>query len=237
MHNLFTVIIPCKNEENYIGELLQTISEQTVRPSKIIIADANSTDATFGVIYSFTRGNNPLNIEVIEGGNVSYGRNKGAELSDTKYLVFIDADMELKEKTLLEKTIQSMEEKSYDMATTNIYCSSSSVASKFVYVLNNVGQKLSKLIKSPFSTGAYMCITKEKFNELGGFDEEIQFSEDYWLSKQIDSKKFGIVKSKIYTSNRRFKKMGHLWMVKNFVKSYFNRNNREYFTKDFKYWV
>lgn len=230
---LFTVIIPCKNEEERIGTLLQTILTQTVQPKKIIVADANSTDTTLKIVKYYK---NFLPIEIITGGPVAFGRNQGAKLVDTKYIIFIDADMALCKPDLLEKTIDLMEKKSLDMSTTNIISNSNSLISDLVYRMNNLGQHISKMINSPFSTGAYMCITKSKFDELKGFDEEIQFCEDYWLSKQIHKNKFGIVKSKIFTSDRRFVKMGHWWMIKNFIKSYIHRKDKNYFTKDFKYW-
>lgn len=233
MNNLFTIVIPCKNEEGYIDKLLYSLQHQTLIPKQIIIADNNSTDQTIPFINYFK---DKLNIQIIQGGNVSFGRNQGAKLVDTKYIIFIDADMELIDNSLLDKTIQLMEKKKYDMCTTNLKCVSSNNTAGFIYFLNNISQRISKLINSPFSTGAFMCITKTKFDELGGFDQKIQFSEDYWLSKQISGCKFGIINSNIYTSDRRFKKMGYWWMIKNFIKSYINRNNREYFLKDFKYW-
>jgi len=232
--DLITIVIPCKNEEENIGELLKSLCWQSIRPSKIIVSDADSTDSTVQIVNSYKK---HFNIEIIKGGKVSFGRNEGAKLADTKYIIFIDADMELLDFFLLEKTINLMRKESYEMSTTNIRCSSDSKLSDFVYRMNNFGQHLAKFINSPFSTGAYMCITKDKFNQLGGFDEEIEFCEDYWLSKQIYKSKFGIVNSEIHTSDRRFKKMGYGWMIKNFIKSYLNRNNREYFTKDFKYWI
>jgi glycosyltransferase involved in cell wall biosynthesis len=231
--DLFSIVIPCKNEEKSIGILLDTISKQSVLAKKIVIADANSTDNTVKIVKSYKN----LNIKLIKGGPVGYGRNRGAKFCSTKYIIFIDADMELNKKDLLEKTIDLMEKEKHEMSTTNIRCSSKNVASDFIYILNNVGQRISKMLNSPFSTGAFMCVAKEKFDKLGGFDEAVTFAEDYCLSKQIDKSKFGIVNSKIYTSDRRFKKMGYFWMIKNFIKSYFNRNNPEYFKKDFKYWV
>lgn len=230
---LFSIVIPCKNEEKSISTLLNTIAQQTLLPKKVIIADANSTDNTVTIIKNHVG----LNINLIKGGPVGYGRNKGAKFCNTKYIIFIDADMDLQKKDLLEKTIELMEKNKYEMCTTNIRCNSKNKVSDFVYMLNNFGQRISKLINSPFSTGAFMCITNNKFDQLGGFDEEITFCEDYFLSKQIHKNKFGIVRSKIYTSDRRFKKMGYFWMIKNFIKSYLHRNDPAYFKKDFKYWV
>lgn len=230
----FTIVIPCKNEEGYIGELLDSISKQSVIPNEIIIADANSTDRTIEIVIGFK---DRLNIRIIEGGNVSYGRNKGASLCFTKYIIFIDSDMVLKDIFLLEETISKMESSNLKLSTCNIRCLNDNKISDMVYIMNNISQKASKLIGSPFSTGSYMCIEKDEFDRIGGFDTEIQFSEDYWLSKQVDSLKFGIVDCNIHTSDRRFKKIGYFWMIKNFTYSFLNRNNRDFFIKDFKYWI
>jgi glycosyltransferase involved in cell wall biosynthesis len=234
---LITVIIPCKNETDGIIKLLNSLIYQTIVPAQIIIADANSTDGTVEKIIEFKEQFGADHITIIQGGKVAYGRNKGAEIAKTKYLFFIDADMQLKQIDTLDKTVKKMELERLEMCTANIRCNSDNKLSDFIYKMNNFGQKVAKFINSPFSTGAYMCITRDKFFSLLGFDEELQFCEDYWLSKQIHKDKFGIVNCNIYTSDRRFKKSGYFWMVKNFIKSYLNRNNREYFKKDFNYWI
>jgi len=46
MEKELTIVIPCRNEEEYIGRLLEEISLQGVGATKIILADAKSTDRT-----------------------------------------------------------------------------------------------------------------------------------------------------------------------------------------------
>ena len=230
----FSVVIPCKNEEKYISGLLASICGQRLQPLEIIIADGGSIDNTLNIIkwYKIL-----LPITVVSGGNVSEGRNNGfCNTKDTKYIIFIDADMVIKDPYLFFDTIKMMEEKDLAMCTTNIYCSGKNLISKFMYNLNNACQRLSIILGSPFSTGSYMCIYRSTFYILNGFNENIKFCEDFWLSKQIRPERFGILKSSIYTSDRRFKKMGYFWMIKNFILSWINRNNIEFFKKDFKYW-
>jgi len=73
MQDLLTIVIPCKNEENYIVPLLEDLLQQhDIGDVRIIIADADSTDATVPLINTYK---GDLNIEVIKGGNVSVGRN------------------------------------------------------------------------------------------------------------------------------------------------------------------
>ena len=102
INKLVTIVIPCKNEELYIGKTLQSISDQIkVNKLRVIIADANSTDNTRQVIARCQKQLSNLRIEIIDGGPVAVGRNKGAELVTTPYVLFIDADTELVEPDIL----------------------------------------------------------------------------------------------------------------------------------------
>ena len=73
-----------------------------MRSTKVFLADAGSTDGTQELAMSFT---GRLDIEVIPGGLPSVGRNAGAGRAITPYVLFIDADMELKDPTLLRRTM------------------------------------------------------------------------------------------------------------------------------------
>jgi glycosyltransferase involved in cell wall biosynthesis len=51
MKELVTIVIPCKNEETYIGHLLESLSQQVgIGSTRIIVADADSTDNTLQVV-------------------------------------------------------------------------------------------------------------------------------------------------------------------------------------------
>ena len=74
-----TIVVPCKNEENYIHHLLDSLRGQHIGDTRIIIADC-STDGTRQVIRDNSQG---LNVEIIEGGPVSTAKNRGARLVAT----------------------------------------------------------------------------------------------------------------------------------------------------------
>jgi hypothetical protein len=54
---------------------------------------------------------------------------------------------------------------------------------------------------------------------------------------KISPDKFHVSKHKIYTTDRRFKKKGLLYMMKMSFLSYINKNNPEFFKNDHNYWV
>jgi hypothetical protein len=90
--------------------------------------------------------------------------------------------------------------------------------------------------KVPFALGTYFMTTRSAFFSTDGFDETLQHSEDYHLSKQYSPKKFQISKHYVGQDNRRFLKMGYFGMIRLVISNYFNRHNIEHFKKDVGYW-
>lgn len=225
-----TIIIPCKNEEKYIGNLLKSLSlQEGISNITIIIADAGSTDNTIQIIESFSN----LNIKIIKGGLPAIGRNRGAELANTKYLLFIDADVEIYQGDLIAKSVSKMDK--FDLYLLTGKLNSKNLVAKIFYLITNLLIVLSKLDR-PFSVGSFMMMRRDVFNFVGKFPEDVLHCEDYLLSKEIDSRRFGIIDGYFWMDNRRFKKMGYFGMVKYIIFNIFNRKNYDYFKKDIKYW-
>ena len=84
-----SIIIATKNEENNISRLLRSLKEQTFRDFETIIVDNNSSDQTKKIASKFT------SKIFIHGPERSTQRNYGLEKAIGKYILFLDADMEL----------------------------------------------------------------------------------------------------------------------------------------------
>jgi len=199
---------------------------------KVYVADAGSTDGTQQVALSFA---GRLDIEVISGGLPSVGRNAGARRASAPYVLFIDADMELKDVTLIRRAVELMQRRKLHCVTTNIWCSSGTVRDNILYVANNIAQYGSKIVR-PFSTGMFMLFEKATFDRLGGFNEGALYAEDYLLTKKVSNRKFAVVAGRIHTTNRRFRNMGHFKIVGMFLKTMVNTWNDNYFLRDHGYW-
>jgi len=236
MEKELTIVIPCKNEEEYIGRLLEEISLQRVGSTEIILADANSTDKTVeeATKTSFHLG---LNLKIAPGGLPAVGRNRGAFLAKTKYVLFVDADVTFTHKFSLLECLEKMEGKKLDMlSTTPIYRGDGNFRASALFFLNKISSKwLSKRL--PFAIGAFTLVRREKFEELGGYDEEVKHTEDWLLSKRISPSRFLLDPDLITQDDRRFKKFGYWNMVKLLWSNLINRNNREYYLKDAGYWL
>ena len=200
--------------------------------TRVLVADASSTDGTPAIVLSFR---DRLNVGVIRGGMPSVGRNHGAALAETPYVLFLDADVELAHFSVIRRAVELAQSKQLHCVTTNIVCRDGSWLDKVLYASNDLFQYLS-LLHRPFATGMFMLFDTKKFRELGGFNEQVFFAEDYLLSKQVARNRFGIVRGGVYTTNRRFQKMGHLRVARLFLKTAVNYWNENYFLRDHKYW-
>ncbi|MGH9508772.1 MAG: glycosyltransferase [Terriglobales bacterium] len=229
-------MIPAKNEAKLIGRLLISLTMQDfpqMPNTNVLVADAASTDGTPGIVLSYT---DRLRVRVIPGGLPSVGRNAGARLADRRYLLFLDADVELRDPTLLRRVVELMDRKRLHCATTDIAASDGGPMDHLMYFANNLVQHFSPWFFLPFSTGMFMLFDRKVFEELGGFHEQALFAEDYLLSKKVSPRRFGIVPGRIYTTSRRFRKMGHWTMVRLFLKTALNSGNERHFFQDHKYW-
>jgi glycosyltransferase involved in cell wall biosynthesis len=228
-----TIVVPCKNEENYIHHLLESLRGQDIGDTRIIIADC-STDSTRQVIQDNSLG---LRVEIIDGGPVSIAKNNGARLVDTPYILFIDADVRFFKNTVIRDAVNTIESKNLDLIGLNIKCYDRDPRAKLGFIIFNTINHALKFF-SPFAVGAFMLTRRDKFEEFGGFPEQFSTSEDYFLSRKYSPRKFKIVRHHFGQDSRRFKKMGYMGMAKYLVKNFANRNNRAYWDSldSSKYW-
>src|SRR5436189_6480128 len=101
-----TIVIPAKNEAKLIPRLLTSLTKQDyskMSGTRVLVADANSTDGTPDIAMSFR---DRLNVSVIRGGMPSVGRNQGAAQADTPYVLFLDADIELADESLVRRCVE-----------------------------------------------------------------------------------------------------------------------------------
>ena len=225
-----TVIIPSKNEENYIGNTLLSLNNQkNIEGTKVIILDGDSTDNTINIINNIKK---KVNYEILieKGGKVSYARNKGATMVNTKYVLFLDADVTFTDDDVILTSLNELEN-GYDLITCKLKSRSGFPLNLGFYLFNKIHSKL----KIPFSMGAYFMTSIESFNTYGGFDETIKQSEDFILSKKYPIDKFKIINRYVTQDDRRFKKMGYWFYIKFLVKNYIKRNDVDHFRKEINY--
>jgi glycosyltransferase involved in cell wall biosynthesis len=232
-----TIVIPTYNEEKYIAQTLYAIASQSgTHKVKIIIADAKSTDNTRTIAETngFELG---LDLEIIDGGLPAVGRNEGAKLATTPYILFLDADITFTNRYAIKEAFGEISTGKYQMVgTTPIYKGEMDIRASIMFSLNKyITWLLSKT--EPFAIGGFTMVNRQVFNRLGGYDEKAKQSEDWLLSKKIPPRKFKLIPELVTQDNRRFKRYGYFSMVKLLYNNWKNRNNTQYFYEDQGYWI
>lgn len=243
MNHDLTIVIPCKNEVDYIEHTLNSINNQIgIDNVDVIVADARSDDGTLELLKDYRqRTSTRFKLHIINGGPVAYARNMGSKFIKKQYIVFIDADVTLPSKMSLWMAYLLLEGSSdgslpkYDLVTCNFESRGKSLLSKLAFKIFNFTRN--NLMSEPFAVGGFFATNRNTFERHGLFDESVMHTEDYLLSRKYDPEKFAVITSITATQDdRRFNKMGYfkfLWMMFN---NYINRNDINYFRKDIKYW-
>ena len=231
MDNLLTIVIPCKNEKDNIYECIGFIAKQVgFTGTRVIIADTSDEEDSLDFLqYTENNYRYSLNIELIKGGFPAKARLEGSKLVTTPYILFLDADIMLQNKSLLGECLAY----NTDLVTVPFQTEK---GFNWIFRLFDIQQQLSNLLGTPFAIGGFQLWKTEAYWKTGGYDETHLFAEDYWVSQKAE--KMVIHKTKgVWTSARRFKNKGFFYMFILSIKCYINRNNTEFFKKHHDYWT
>jgi glycosyltransferase involved in cell wall biosynthesis len=111
-----SVIVTVKNEASSIGTLLNSLAQQTVRPSEVVIVDGGSTDGTVKRIEDY-RKELPIKLLVREGTNISQGRNVAIGAASGEIIASTDAGVRLVPNWIEELTRPVEEDPSTDLVS------------------------------------------------------------------------------------------------------------------------
>lgn len=96
----FSIIIPAYNCETYIGECIKSIQSQVYKKWELIIVNDGSKDRTYDVCKCFSINDDRIKIVSQSNSGPSSARNKGLELSNGEYCLFVDSDDYLESNAL-----------------------------------------------------------------------------------------------------------------------------------------
>ena len=129
-HKELDIIVPVYNTETYLERCLNSILSQTYKDFNILIIDDGSTDSSYDICEYYAKKHE--NIKTIHTNNrgLSCARNLGIQISESKYVGFIDSDDWI-EKFMFEKLIKDAKHYNADISACNMYaCKSWSVKRK-----------------------------------------------------------------------------------------------------------
>lgn len=83
------VVIPAWNAGAWISEAVRSALAQRPRPIDVLVIDDGSTDETAAVVRSFEA---PVRVVGQPNGGIGAARNRGAQLVEGDWVIFLDAD-------------------------------------------------------------------------------------------------------------------------------------------------
>ena len=161
----YYIIIPTYNEEKFIALTLQSIVEQTVLPSKIVVVNDGSTDKTEEIIQSFCDNysffslvNKTSEAIHLPGSKVIQAFQKGLETLDDNYDIMVKIDADLIFPSNYFETIIKHFQSDERIGMVGGFC----------YIEKNGEWILENLTDKDHIRGALKAYRKETFKEIGG---------------------------------------------------------------------
>lgn len=193
MPSLISVVIPAYNAEEFIGQTIQSVLDQTYPCHEIIVVDDGSTDSTKEVLKRFE---GRIRYLYQQNKGPSAARNKGIQGAKGEFICFLDAD-DYWTSEMLEVQLAFMEANrevalvfsDYEEFNEEGIVLSSFLAEKHhmfpacPMVSGPLDNAFEKLIIENFVTTPTVMVRKSCLEYTGVFDEEIRSVEDrdLWL--------------------------------------------------------
>lgn len=190
---LVSVIVTTKNEENNIANCLQSVRNQTYPEEKkeIIVVDNYSSDKTIEIAKKFT------DKVYTKGTQRSAQLNFGVQKAKGEYILYLDADMILSERVIIE-CIDKCENEDYDA----LYIPEKIIGNGFWMDVRD----FERSFYNATCIDTVRFVRRDKFLETGGFDENLDFGPDDWdFDRRVkEVGKVGIVTASLYHNEGRF---------------------------------
>ncbi|MFH1585579.1 MAG: glycosyltransferase [archaeon] len=203
-----SIVVPCYNEENSIGETIQALLDSEYKGlENIIVVDDCSTDNSYEVIKNYAE-KHPKVMAVQtpkNTGKASGAKNYGSQFVKTELIGFTDADSRSK-KDAINHMIGYFEDPKVGAVTSRVLVKN---RERFIANLQAIEYKIIAFTRKLFgfidsiyvTNGPLSIYPKKVFDEVGGFDES-NMTEDIEITWHIAAKGYKVhmaIPAKAYT--------------------------------------
>ncbi len=227
-----SVVIPTLDEECNIGGTLKRLRAMLPK-AQLIVADGGSRDRTVEIARKFADNvcfeggvfPKPVHKRMhrIKRPSIGAGRNVGASQARNEWVVFCDAD-NIPPRLFFTRMLKAFGNPDVVGFGGKVMPADSTFFQEWFFEMLNVIVQVSGALGRPVISGNAAAYKKKPFLAVGGFDEEMEASEDQDLCTRI-AKKGRVVFDKgvvTYTSNRRLKKFGLPGLILDWGRTTFN---------------
>jgi len=183
-----SVIVPVRDEEHSIRELLDSLLQQTRPPDEIVIADGGSVDATPQIIEQYINQGAPVRLLRAGPALPGRGRNVGAAAAKFDWLAFTDAGIRLDGDWLEHLIARAEQDESLDI----VYGAWEPVTDTFfkrcaaiAYVPPPVAMSDGVVVR-PRSIASAL-LRRDAWSAVDGFPEDLRSAEDLLFMDRLEA--------------------------------------------------
>jgi glycosyltransferase involved in cell wall biosynthesis len=182
--NMFSIIIPLYNKENYVRRTIDSVLVQEHEYYEVIVVDDGSTDGGAAIVASYAAKDSRIRLIKQANGGVSFARNRGMAEASGGYYVFLDADDTWEPEHLSEIVALS---ESYPEAallgTAYQRCFSSGPSMSLVLAhlegkRSLVDDYFKYVVEAQFIYTSSIAVAAWAIDQVGGFPEGVRNGED-----------------------------------------------------------
>jgi glycosyltransferase involved in cell wall biosynthesis len=175
-----SVIIPCRNADQHLGQQLEALASQDTTFSwELIIVDNGSTDRSLSIAESYADRIRLRVVPALERPNQAYARNVGARAARAEKLVFVDADDEVA-PGFLNAMLGALSEHDLVMSPQDLDALNPG--------WNREAHDVSAASQgafAPYAFGSGVGLSRRVLESVGGWPEEYTPCEDMALSYRL----------------------------------------------------
>ena len=226
---LVSIIIPCRNEEKYIFECIDSIiqSDYELNNMEIIVVDGKSTDSTIDILQGCLKKNRNIRFLINDHQTTPFALNLGIKNAKGEFIRILGAHSKIDKSFIHDGVLLFLKDN-------KIGCVGGCIENIYE---NDLSRTIAYAMGSPFGVGnayfrtgkksgyvdtvAFGIYKQEVFDKIGLFDEELVRNQDDEFNYRVTKNGYKILLSKDIS-------------LKYYVRSSLGRLYKQYF--QYGYW-
>lgn len=197
-HESVSVVIPCFNEERFIGKALNNLADQyNPKFYEIIVVDGLSDDRTREVIAEFCLQRPDISVRLIDNParRIPAALNLGIEVARGEIIARLDAHA-VASPGYIHRSVEVLRQPGVGVVgmpcqvcpgADTLTAKAIALAVSHPFGIGDAKYRLgqSSAAQEAVDTVAFACFRKDVWRELGGFDEALVANEDYEFNYRV----------------------------------------------------
>lgn len=196
MNDFVSIVIPCRNEEKYIGRCLESVLKFDYPKDflEILVVDGMSSDGTRAIIHRLMEGNSHLSLLDNPDGTVPFAMNLGITNAKGDFVVRIDAHCEYPSNyvSFLIQWSKKLNASNVGLGVDSVSLSHAPISRSIVKVLSDRYGVGNSYFRTGFlgefvevDTVPFGCYPRKLFDEVGLYDTRLTRGQDIELNRRI----------------------------------------------------